>query len=101
MWGWAICLSFSYVKNCYVLYSEKGEDSGFTLEDEKGLVEIRSIRTNREDKSRIYLELARRPEGELYLSFAWQADPVKLPIVDEVTFLPPLAFYRVKLQLSL
>lgn len=94
-------LDFSHVKNCYVLYSEKGEDSGFTLEDEKGLVEIRSIRANREDKSRIYLELARRPEGELYLSFAWQADPVKLPIVDEVTFLPPLAFYRVKLQLPL
>lgn len=89
-------LSFAHVKNCFLLYSGLGKDCGFTLEDRRGNVEIKSIRANREDKNRIYLELERKPEGDTYLSFAWQADPVKLPMVDEVTYLPPLSFYRLK-----
>lgn len=90
-------LTFTHVKNCFLLYSSLGKDSGFTLEDGRGSVEIKNVRANREDKNRIYLELERQPEGEAYLSFAWQSDPVRLPMVDEVTFLPPLSFYRVKI----
>lgn len=91
-------LGFAHVKNCFLLYSDLGRDSGFTLEDGSGRVEIRRVRANREDKNRVYLELERKPEGEAFLSFAWQADPVRLPMVDEVTFLPPLSFYRMKIN---
>lgn len=91
-------LGFAHVKNCFLLYSDLGRDSGFTLEDGNGRVEIRRVRANREDKNRVYLELERKPEGEAFLSFAWQADPVRLPMVDEVTFLPPLSFYRMKIN---
>ena len=65
-----------------------GKDSGFTLTDSEGEVEILHIRGNRENKNHLYLELAREVEDEAELSFVWQADPVKQPPVDEVTFLP-------------
>lgn len=91
-------MTFHYVKNCLQLFSDKGEDSGFFLEDGKGIVDIVKIRANREDKNKAYLKLNRVPEGDAYLSFAWEADPVKLPMIDEVTCLPPLSFYRQKIQ---
>lgn len=91
-------LDFSHVKNCFLIYSSLGKDSGFTLEDGEGKVEIRSVRANREDKNRMYLELERSPEPDALLSFAWEADPVRLPMVDEVTYLPPVSFYKVKIN---
>ena len=91
-------ITFAHVKNCFMLYSANGRDSGFTLEDSAGPVEIKSIRANREDKNRVYLELDREPGEAAVLSFAWEADPVKLPMVDEVTYMPPLSFYRISLE---
>ena len=91
-------ITFAHVKNCFMLYSANGRDSGFTLEDSAGPVEIKSIRANREDKNRVYLELDREPGEAAMLSFAWEADPVKLPMVDEVTYMPPLSFYRISLE---
>lgn len=90
-------LTYAHVKNCFLIYSSMGKDSGFTLEDSRGKVEILNVRANREDKNKVYLELLRRPEGDSFLSFAWEADPVRLPMVDEVTYLPPVSFYRVKI----
>lgn len=90
-------LTYEHVKNCFLLYSSLGKDSGFTLEDCRGNVEILNIRANREDKNNIYLKLERCPEGDTVLSFAWEADPVRLPMVDEVTYLPPVSFYKVKI----
>ena len=87
-------LVFAHVKNCFLLYSDLGKDSGFTLEDGQGEVEIRKVRANRQDKNAMYLHVSRKPEEDARLSFAWQADPVRLPMVDEVTYLPPLSFYR-------
>lgn len=91
-------IDFSHVKNCFHIYSSLGHDSGFTLEDEEGEISILSYRSNREDKNLVYLELERDYKEEAYLSFAWQADPVRLPLVDEVTYLPPLSFYRMKIE---
>ena len=93
--GWWLRLTFSHVKNCFLLYSDLGEDSGFTLEDAGGNVEILKVRANREDRNQVYLQAARQTGAEARLSFAWQADPVRLPMVDEVTYLPPLSFYQV------
>ena len=53
-----------------------------------------------ENKNHLYLELAREVADEAELSFAWQADPIKQPPVDEVTFLPVLSFYKKKITLK-
>lgn len=90
-------LTFDHVKRGFLVFSGLGADSGFTLIDEKGDIEILKIRGNRQDENHIYLELSREMEGDAFLSFAWEADPVKIPFVDEVTYLPPLSFYKRKL----
>lgn len=64
-------------------------------------MEILHIRGNRENKNHLYLELAREVEDEAELSFAWQADPIKHPPVDEVTFLPLLSFYKSHINLTI
>lgn len=87
-------LTFDHVKGCLQIVSSLGKDSGFTLEDSEGEVEILSIRANREDINNAYLELGREAGENVMLSFAWQADPVMLPMIDDVTFLPPLSFYK-------
>ena len=92
-------LTCDHVKNCFLVYSAVGKDSGFTLTDSEGEVEILHIRGNRENKNHLYLELAREVEDEAELSFAWQADPIKQPPVDEVTFLPLLTFYKRSIKL--
>ena len=93
-------LTFEHVKNCFLVYSAVGKDSGFTLTDQDGEVEILHIRGNRENKNHLYLELSREVADEALLSFAWQADPVKQPPVDEVTFMPILSFYQKKIILK-
>ena len=92
-------LTCDHVKNCFLVYSAVGKDSGFTLTDSEGEVEILHIRGNRENKNHLYLELAREVEDEAELSFVWQADPIKQPPVDEVTFLPLLSFYKKSIKL--
>lgn len=43
-------LTCDHVKNCFLVYSAVGKDSGFTLTDSEGEVEILHIRGNRENK---------------------------------------------------
>lgn len=90
-------LTYDHVKNVLLVFSGLGSDSGFTVADREGPVTVRAIRCNREDKNRIYLELEREPKGKTLLSFAWQADPIKVLPVDETTYLPPLSFYEVEI----
>lgn len=91
-------LTFEHVKCSFLVYSALGKDSGFTLTDSKGEIEILHIRGNRDNRNHLYLELAREVEGEAELSFAWQADPVKQPPIDEVTYMPIVSFYKMPLK---
>ena len=49
-------VTFEHVKNCFLVYYALGKDSGFTLTDRQGEVEILHIRGNRENKNHLYLE---------------------------------------------
>lgn len=88
-------LTFSHVALGFSLYSGNGEDSGFYLEDELGPVPILELHSCRQDADSMYLKLGRKPVKGAYLSFCWDANPTMLPPVDEVTYLPPLSFYRI------
>ncbi|MDO5422930.1 MAG: sialate O-acetylesterase [Eubacteriales bacterium] len=94
-----LCLTYRNVRLGFSLYSGLGSQSGFTLTDEDGEIEITHIRANREDRNHLYLTLTRAPKEHPLLSFAWEADPVTHPPIDEVTFLPPLSFYQLPLCL--
>jgi hypothetical protein len=92
-------LTYKNVRLGFSLYSSVGSKSGFTVTDDDGEIEITRIRANREDRNHMYLYLSRAPKGAVSLSFAWQADPVVYPPVDEITFLPPLSCYKLLLEL--
>ncbi len=89
---------FRHVRSCFIVCSDLGKDSGFTLVDEMGPVEIKRLRSTRQDKDHVYLELGRKPGTSLRLSFAWQADPTSRMPVDEVTYMPPLSFYQYEIK---
>jgi sialate O-acetylesterase len=90
-------LTFDHVALNFVVYSNLGKDCGFTLTDAKGELPIQRLCHTRQDGNCIRLLLERTPEKDARLSFCWQADPVKLPPVDEVTYLPPLSFYQISI----
>lgn len=89
-----ICLTFANMALGFVYASGSPTNNGFLLEDEDGIIELTGFQAAREDKNHIYLTPARQPGKQAFVSFAWEADPVRFPVTDEVTFLPPLSFYR-------
>lgn len=88
-------LTFSHMDLGFNLYSSNGEDSGFRLEDKDGLIPVKAVHYNRQDKNVLHLELEREPGSDALLSFCWGANPTMVPPVDEVTYLPPVAFDRI------
>ena len=89
-----VCLTFDNMALGFVYSSGSPDGNGFTLEDETGVIPFTAFQAAREDKNRIYLTPQRAPGVGAVISFAWEADPVRFPVTDEVTFLPPLSFYR-------
>ncbi len=87
-------LTFANVALGFVIYSTLGREGGFTLTDGQGEIPIERLLHTRQDGPSIRLLLKRTPQKDALLSFCFQADPVKLPPVDEVTYLPPLSFYK-------
>lgn len=92
-------LSYKNVQGSFLVFSTRGEESGFALSDENGDNPVLAIRSNRQDKFNIYLEVQRQPLNEIFVSFAWEAYPVVHPLIDEVTCLPPLSCYKRKFKL--
>ncbi len=90
-----LMLRFRHVSSWFVLYSQRGEESGFTLEDAEGEIPILTIRADVQDRNHVFLRLQRKPQKNSVLSFCWKADPVRFPLVDAVTYLPPVSFYQV------
>ncbi|MGI6107020.1 MAG: sialate O-acetylesterase [Lachnospiraceae bacterium] len=95
-----IRLTFSHMKLGFVYHSLDPAMNGFTLEDESGEIALTGFQAAREDLNHIYLTPSRRPGKDPRISFAWQADPTRCPPTDEVTFLPPLSFYRVPVAMG-
>ena len=89
-----LCLTFDHMTLGFVGFGGDARAWGFTLEDAEGVIALTGVRANREDRNHIYLTPERRPGPGATLSFAWEEDPTRFPPVDEVTYLPPLSFYR-------
>ena len=79
----------------FVLYSSAGDNSGFTLTDGDGEILVESLHSPRQAGNTLYLYLSREPKPDAILSFCSVANPTMIPPVDEVTYLPPLAFDRI------
>ena len=88
-------LRFRNTSAGFVVYGEKTLPCGFTVEDEVGKIDIQHLRG---EKGCLLLDLERQPVGEMKVSFCYEADPCRWQPKDEVTYLPPLAFYRVGVE---
>lgn len=93
--GKELKLTFANVEQSFVIPSDKGYESGFTVHTKEDTT-ILPIRFKRDADQGNVLVLTFEEdilEGST-LSFAWEANPVPFPSLDEVTFLPPLSFYK-------
>lgn len=81
--------------NRYVLIV--GEDpqlAGFTIEDEQGLILGTKLWVDKRVGNVLCIELERVPGPTAVISFAWEANPTRIPPVDDDTYLPLVSFYR-------
>ena len=78
----------------FVCHSLTADQCGFTLEDADGIIPLTAFQCTRDDGNQLWLTPSRIPRQNLRVSFAWEADPVRFPMEDEVTYLPPLSFYQ-------
>ena len=93
--GAEVTLAFSHVADELELSRVTAGRCGFTVEDEEGFVPIAAWRA---EKNAIVLTLGRAPAGSCAVSYAWEPDPTSHPVVDLVTYLPVLGFYRVPVR---
>lgn len=88
-----IAVEFEHVSGRLVFQLSGAEESGFYAEDDAGKVGLSKIMQGPEGGMlRIIPE--RRTKGRVYLSFMQDADPMGVPVMDDESFLIPLAFYR-------
>lgn len=95
-----VTLSFAHMQLGFVVQSSHYENLGFTFMDDKGEIPFEQAEFPKDAKNTITLSLARRPKGNCFVSYGWQANPTFMPLLDEVTYLPPLSFYQFPVKLA-
>lgn len=95
-----VTLSFANMQLGFVVQSPHYENLGLTFTDDKGEIPFEQADFPKDAKNTIAISLARRPRGNCYVSYGWQANPTFMPLLDEVTYLPPLSFYQFPVTLA-
>lgn len=90
-----IQLTFANIQRGFIHFGIGPQDCGFTVMDSDGPIPVTAFSSDMNCPCLLHLTLERVPVKNVCISFGWEADPVKNPIVDEVTYLPPLSFYKV------
>lgn len=91
-----LTLSFDNVKGGLTAPSCECKASGFTVEDETGVMAFDNIAIDRKVPDKITIKLNREAIGFVDVSFAWEANPTPAPVFDSATGLPLLSFYKFK-----
>ena len=89
-------LEFSGAPQGFVIAGEDAARRSFTVSDAAGEIGIESVSEGGVPGS-IRLRLVRAPEDGACVSFAWRCDSPAVSLLDAVTRMPPLSFYRVPL----
>lgn len=89
-----IKVTFQNMKRGFAIISNSPKDSGFMVRDSIGIIQLTNYCPDNNELGALNLSLERVPQGDTTLSFAWEANPTTVPIMDEVTYLPPLSFYQ-------
>ena len=89
-----IVLKFSNVAGKLYKRDQTAYGSGFKIEDEAGEVPACDIRTLEDT---IILKPSRPLGGSAFISYEYEATPAPFPIMDDVTYLSVIPFYKVKI----
>ena len=92
-----LVLSFSNVADELELSRLPADRCGFLVEDGKTPVPVTAWRT---EKNKIILTLEHTLKKGCTVSYAWEVNPVSQPVMDLVTYLPLLSFYRFPVQIG-
>lgn len=90
--GSTVTACFANVSDTLLLPDNSCEKCGFTIRDQKGAIPFSPV-TAKGHTLRFQLE--RPAEGQMDISFAYEANPTHVPPLDSLTYLPPLSFYQV------
>lgn len=93
-----LTMKFENVYGSIIAPSWEAKASGFTVEDETGIISFESISIDRNINDEITIELKREAIGFVDVSFAWEAYPTTAPAFDSKTGLPLLSFYKFRVE---
>jgi len=86
-----------YADSTFLFYTQKAEDSGITMMVEDEEIYPQKVYVDETDNNKVVVIMEEAVPKEAQISFAWDVNPTYTPFVDEVTYLPPLSFYRVEI----
>jgi hypothetical protein len=96
--GGKIIVEFDHVKGNLLIINANPEQNGFSLFKAGIKQEITSTKVI--DSNKVEIETSIEIDASCELSFAEEANPTYTPIIDNATYLPPLATYRQKIVLK-
>lgn len=89
-----VTLSFANMKRAFAIPNAMPDMCGFSLHTADGKpIEYEKVEPGKRGNELCLLLKTPLPAGST-VSFAWEDSPTAFPVMDEVTYLPPLAFYR-------
>lgn len=94
-----LSVTFNNVNNSLLIPSQDPKNCGFTIHDENGTVEYEKLQINETNRNQADLYLIRKPVGECSISYAYEANPTRVLLMDEQTYLTPLSFYKYPVEM--
>lgn len=89
-----LSVTFNNVNGSLLIPSQNPSDCGFTVHDDNGIVDYEKMVINETNKNQADIYLNDKPSGKCFVSYAYEANPTRVLLMDEQTYLPPLSFYK-------
>jgi len=89
-----IKLHFNHIRRSLLVSTSKHNDLGFLIQDDNGIVPIASIKASKDEPNILLITLERSLSENATISHGWEANPTFTPVVDEVSYIPIVSFYK-------
>lgn len=94
-----LSIAFDNVSTSLFLPSQNPQNCGFTVNDDQGIIEYEKVKINDLYQNQLDIYITKKPVGTCTVSFAYEADPTRVLLMDSRTYLPPLSFYKYKVDI--
>lgn len=89
-----ISVTFDNVNGSLLIPSQNPKDCGFTVMDDDKTVEYEKMMINEDKPNQADIYLKEKINGSCTVSYAYEANPTRVLLMDEQTYLTPLSFYK-------